>query len=110
MEERVYLRANVIAEPLVNDWHAWSYLIPAHTAAMYMANWHLKIMESFSSAPQVHVSALKRPEMVGGPFMDCQPNRTPAVNELIRRLKKEQEPMLRLASAIKDLEIGRAHV
>ena len=104
MEERVYLRANVIAEPLVNDWHAWSYLIPAHTAAMYMANWHLKIMESFSSAPQVHVSALKRPEMVGGPFMDCQPNRTPAVNELIRRLKKEQEPMLRLASAIKDLD------
>lgn len=104
MEERVYLKANVIAEPLVNSWYAWPYLIPPHTAAMYMANRHLKIMESFVNAPQVHVSALKRPEMIGGPFMDCQPNRTPAVNELIRRLKKEQETMMKLASAIKELD------
>lgn len=104
MDESVYLKPNVIAEPLVNSWYAWPHLIPPHTAAMYMANWHLKIMESFVSAPQVHVSALKRPEMVGGPFMDCQPNKTPAVNELLQRLKKEQETMIRLASAIKELD------
>lgn len=104
MEESVYLKANVIAEPLINSWYAWPHLIPPHTAAMYMANWHLRIMESFVSTPQVHVSALKRPEMVGGPFMDCQPDRTPAVNELIRRLKKEQEIMMKLASAIKELD------
>ena len=36
--------------------------------------------------------------------MDCEPDRAPAVNELIRRLKKEQEPMMRLASAIKELD------
>jgi len=104
VEEGVYLKANVIAEPLVNSWYAWPHLIPPHTAAMYMANWHLRIMESFVSTPQVHVSALKRPEMVGGPFMDCQPDRTPAVNELIRRLKKEQETMMKLAAAIKELD------
>jgi hypothetical protein len=71
---------------------------------MYMANWHLKIMESFVSNPQAHVSALKRPEMVGGPFVDCRPDRAPAVNELIRRFKKEQGAMIRLASAIKELD------
>jgi L-ascorbate metabolism protein UlaG (beta-lactamase superfamily) len=104
MEEKVYLKANVIAEPLVNSWYAWPYLIPPHTAAMYMANWHMKIMESFVSNPQVHVSALKRPEMIGGPFMDCPPNRVPVVTELIRRLKKDQDSMMRLASAIRDLD------
>jgi Predicted Zn-dependent hydrolases of the beta-lactamase fold len=104
MEEKVYLKANVIAEPLVNSWYAWPYLIPPHTAAMYMANWHMKIMESFVSNPQVHVSALKRPEMIGGPFMDCPPNRIPAVTELIRRLKKDQDSMMRLASAIRELD------
>lgn len=104
MDEGVYLKANVIAEPLINSWYAWPHLIPPHTAAMYMANWHLRIMESFVSTPQVHVSALKRPEMVGGPFMDCQPDRAPAVKELIRRLKKEQETMMKLASAIKELD------
>jgi L-ascorbate metabolism protein UlaG (beta-lactamase superfamily) len=104
VEESVYLKANVIAEPLVNSWYSWPYLIPPHTAAMYVANWHLKIMESFVSNPQVHVSALKRPEMIGGPFMDCRPDRTPAVNELIRRTKKEQEAMIRLAAAIKELD------
>jgi L-ascorbate metabolism protein UlaG (beta-lactamase superfamily) len=104
VEERVYLKPNVMAEPLINNWYAWPYLIPPHTAAMYMANWHLKIMESFVSTPQVHVSALKRPEMIGGPFMDCPPNKTPAVKELIQLLKKEQETMIRLASAIKELD------
>jgi len=104
MEEKVYLKANVIAEPLVNSWYAWPYLIPPHTAAMYMANWHMKIMESFVSNPQVHVSALKRPEMIGGPFMDCPPDRVPVVTELIRRLKKDQDSMMRLASAIKELD------
>ena len=47
----VYLKPNVVAEPLFNDWYAWAYLISPVTAAMYVANFHLKIMQSFVSAP-----------------------------------------------------------
>ncbi|MEO0768444.1 MAG: hypothetical protein AAFY72_03270, partial [Cyanobacteria bacterium J06649_4] len=28
-----YLRPDVIAEPLINQWYAWSYLIPPATAS-----------------------------------------------------------------------------
>src|SRR5205085_6813113 len=73
--ERFYLKQNVLAEPLINQWYAWSYLIPPATAAMYMANSHLKIMQSFLSNPQMHVTALKNPAMIGGPFINYPASR-----------------------------------
>ena len=39
--DMVYLRQDVVAEPLFNQWYAWSYLISPMTAAMYIANSHL---------------------------------------------------------------------
>ena len=63
-DEKFYLKQNVVLEPLVNQWHAWSYLIAPATAAMYILNSHLKIMQSFVSAPKVHISALKSPKMM----------------------------------------------
>src|SRR5215216_2152733 len=68
--ERVYLKQNVMVEPLFNQWYAWTHLISPATAAIYMANSHLKIMQSFISAPKIHASALKNPAMIGGPFID----------------------------------------
>ncbi|HSN86611.1 MAG TPA: hypothetical protein VL025_07620 [Thermoanaerobaculia bacterium] len=32
-KEKLYLRPNVVAEPLVDHWYAWSHLIPPVTAA-----------------------------------------------------------------------------
>src|SRR5438045_4908995 len=33
-----YLKQNVIVEPLINQWYAWSYLIAPAPAAMLIAN------------------------------------------------------------------------
>jgi hypothetical protein len=46
----VYLKHNIVAEPLFNQWHAWSYLIPPASAAMFTANSHVKMMRSFFPA------------------------------------------------------------
>lgn len=100
----MYLKHNVVAEPLFNQWYAWSYLISPATAAMFIANSHLKIMRSFVSAPQVHVSALKNPAMLGGPFINHDVARTPEIEELINRTTKECAPMIELAEAIKTLD------
>ena len=70
-ERRVYLKQNVVAEPLINQWYAWPNLISPATAAMFIANSHLKIMQSFASAPQVHVAALKNPAMRGVPRFEA---------------------------------------
>jgi L-ascorbate metabolism protein UlaG (beta-lactamase superfamily) len=101
---KMYLKQNILAEPLFNQWYAWPFLIPPASAAMYIANSHLKIMQSFVSAPQVHVSALKNPAMIGGPFINYSPSKAPAIKRLIDKTLAEQKFMLEFAEAIKTLD------
>lgn len=104
MSQNVYLKQNVLAEPLFNQWYAWPYLIPPVSAAMYVANAHLKMLESFVAAPQVHIAALKNPAMLGGPFLNYGADKVGEVRELLQSTKDEQAPMLELAGAVKELE------
>lgn len=100
----VYLKHNIVAEPLFNQWHAWSYLIPPASAAMFIANSHLKMMRSFVSAPEVHVAALKNPAMLGGAFINHPASKAPEIKELMNRTTDECVSMLELADAIKTLD------
>jgi len=104
-EEPVYLKPNVLAEPLIDQWYAWSYLIPPVQSAMYLANAHLKIMQSFIAAPKVHAAAVKNPAMAGGAFMNCDPSRTDEVRALMEDTKKQQRNLLKLAEDIKSLDL-----
>jgi L-ascorbate metabolism protein UlaG (beta-lactamase superfamily) len=103
-DKKLFLKQNIIAEPLFNQWYAWPYLIPPASAAMYIANSHLKIMQSFVSAPQVHVSALKNPAMIGGPFINYDPSKVPDIKRLIDKTFTEQKIMVEFAEAIKTLD------
>jgi L-ascorbate metabolism protein UlaG (beta-lactamase superfamily) len=100
----VYLKHNIVAEPLFNQWHAWSYLIPPAPAAMFIANSHLKMMRSFVSAPEVHVAALKNPAMQGGSFINQPVSKVPEIKELINQTADVCASMLELADAIKTLD------
>ncbi|MGB7925170.1 MAG: MBL fold metallo-hydrolase [Pyrinomonadaceae bacterium] len=100
----VYLKRNLMVEPLVNQWYAWSYLIAPATAAMFIANSHLKIMQSFINAPQVHITALRNPAMRGGPFINYGADKVPSIKALTEKTIKEQSHMLELADAIKSLD------
>ncbi|MEC4813573.1 MAG: MBL fold metallo-hydrolase, partial [Scytonema sp. PMC 1069.18] len=102
-EPQVYLKQNVILEPLFNQWYAWSYLISPVTAAMYIAHSHLKIMQSFVSAPQVHITTLKNPKMLGGPFINYGTDKVEEIKNLMEKTLNEQAHMLELAEAIKTL-------
>ncbi|ELR97037.1 thioester reductase domain-containing protein [Gloeocapsa sp. PCC 73106] len=104
MLDHIYLKPNVIVEPLFNQWYAWSYLIPPATAAMYVTHSHLKILESFIEAPQVHISALKNPAMLGGPFINYDLSKVEEIRALLEKTKQEQEELLILATAIQSLE------
>lgn len=78
----VYLKPNVVIEPLVDRWYAWSHLISPATAAMNIEGRHLKIMNSFIQAPHIHAAAVKNPKLLGGPFMDIPPEKVKEVGEL----------------------------
>lgn len=102
--KKLYLRQNVLVEPLFNQWYAWSYLINPATAAMYIANSHLKIMQSFVANPQIHLAALRNPAMIGGPFINHDASRVPEIKALMERTTKEQAHMVNFAAAVKTLD------
>jgi L-ascorbate metabolism protein UlaG (beta-lactamase superfamily) len=101
--ERVYLRGDVLAEPLFNRWYAWSSLISPASSAMFVANSHLKIMQSFVAAPQVHAAANKNPAMRGGPFIDYDPSRVKDIQALLDETVREQARVLEFAADIQRL-------
>lgn len=100
----VFLKPNVVAEPLVNRWYAWPYLIAPPSAAMYTANSHVKVMSSFVATPQIHVAALRNPAMIGGPFINYDETRVDEIRALLEQTRKVQAPLLALADAIKALD------
>jgi L-ascorbate metabolism protein UlaG (beta-lactamase superfamily) len=100
----LYLRPNVQVEPLVDQWYAWSHLIPPATAARNLTDRHLKIMDSYISAPQVHANAAKNPKMAGGPFIDYDGKRVTEVRDLREQTKRLRSALLELSSAIGELE------
>jgi L-ascorbate metabolism protein UlaG (beta-lactamase superfamily) len=100
----VFLKPTVVAEPLVNRWYAWPYLIAPAPAAMYTANSHVKVMSSFVATPQIHVAALRNPAMIGGPFINYDETRVDEIRALLDHTRKVQAPLLALADAIKALD------
>lgn len=100
---KYYLRPNVLIEPLFNQWYACPLLIAPHTAAMNIANLHLKIMKSYVAAPQIHANAVKNPALLGGPFIDYNGGRVTEIQSLIKKTTKEQAHMIEFADSIKRL-------
>jgi L-ascorbate metabolism protein UlaG (beta-lactamase superfamily) len=99
-DEQLYLRQNIAMEPLIDYWYAWPHLIPPATAARNITERHLKIMDSYINAPQVHANAVKNPRMMGGPFIDLQGGRVDEIRALRDRIRKERAHLLELSSAI----------
>jgi L-ascorbate metabolism protein UlaG (beta-lactamase superfamily) len=102
--ERWYLRPNVQVEPLVDQWYAWSHLIPPATAARNITERHLKIMDSYISAPRVHANAVKNPQMLGGPFIDYDGGRVSEIRALRDRTCAARARQIELSKALERLD------
>ncbi|MDB5146941.1 MAG: hypothetical protein JWQ57_961 [Mucilaginibacter sp.] len=103
-EEQLYLKPNVVIEPLVDKWYAWSHLISPATAAMNIVGRHLAIIESYLMAPAIHANAVLNPKMKGGPFMDFGGVRIDEVTELEKQSLEKQKKVIEFAKAIKTLD------
>ena len=101
---QVHLKQNVQLEPLVNQWYAWSHLVAPASAAMNIANLHLRIMKSYIASPQIHANAVKNPDMLGGPFIDYEGKRVDEIKSLLAKTTKEQDHMIKFAESVKKLD------
>ncbi len=102
--EPLYLRPNVVLEPLVDQWYAWPHLIPPATTARNISERHLRIMDSYIDSPEMHAAAVKNPKLLGGPFMDFEGDRVELVKALRENTKTERRHLLDLSQAISDLD------
>jgi len=103
-EIKKYLKPNVVLEPLVDRWYAWSHLVSPATAAMNILDRHVTIMESYLAAPDIHAQAVLNPKMKGGPFMDLGGGRTKEVQDLLDRTLAKENKLIEFAKAVKALD------
>lgn len=103
MTKKYYLKQNIQAEPLVNFWYAWTYLISPATASMVIANSQSAIMKSYIEQPELHEDAVKRPEMLGGPFMDFEVRQVDSIKKLRDETRDNCSKLFDLAEAIRKL-------
>lgn len=102
-KEAFYLKPNVVAEPLFNQWYAWGMLIPPQTAAMFTSNLHTKIMRSYVMAPTAHAAAVKNPAMIGGPYIDYNGQRVGEIRALLEKTERDLACLFELSKAVKEL-------
>jgi L-ascorbate metabolism protein UlaG (beta-lactamase superfamily) len=100
----LYLRPNVQVEPLFDHWYAWPHLIPPATAARNITERHLKIIESFINAPEVHASAVRNPKFLGGPFIDHNPTRVNEIKALRDSTLRDRSHLIELSTALAELD------
>ena len=100
----VYLKPNLVMEPLVDKWYAWSHLISPATAAMNIVGRHMTIMESYLMAPELHAEAVLNPKLRGGPFMDIPVERAGEVKAIYEDTLLKQQPVLEFSKAVNKLD------
>jgi L-ascorbate metabolism protein UlaG (beta-lactamase superfamily) len=99
-----YLKANLVAEPLVDGWYAWSHLIPPATFSRNLTERHLKIIDSYIESPETHEAAVANPMLLGGPFMDLPQRRVEEVRELRETILRERQRFVALSRSLEELD------
>jgi len=92
------LRPDVVVEPMVARWYAWTHLISPATAALHVVHRHIKTMESYIAMPAVHAAAVRDPALLGGPFIDLDGGRVDDVRALLAWTLDRQRPARQLAA------------
>lgn len=103
MKDKCYLKSNLAIEALIDRWYAWSHLIFPPTAGLHIKDRHLKIMESYIKNPKIHAAAIKKPEMLGGPFIDYNGKRVDEIKELYTETLDKRKNLLELNQALEEL-------
>lgn len=100
MDDRLYIRPNLAVEGLVDQFYAWTHLVPPATGAMNLANLLIPLMDSYVQQPKVHEAAVANPRMRGGFFINHGGRRTDEIQQLRDQVARDNADLLELARAI----------
>lgn len=94
------LSDSTAAEPLVNDWVAWSHVISPVACSLHLQNYQLGILRSYLDDPKVHVDACKHPELRSGRFVDIPARRAAEVRDFLAGTEARMRDNLKLAASL----------
>lgn len=103
-DEPVFLRSDVIVEPLVDRFYASLNTFAPVQAAMNLAFLQVPMLEAYVQSPQVHIAASRNPGMRGGFFVNIDETRSAEVRGLLAGIRRDRAGMLRFAEAIVEAE------
>src|SRR5258708_3088748 len=103
MEQQLFLKPNVMLEPLVDHCYAWRHLIAPLTSARSLAERHFKIMDSYIQAPQIHAAAVKDAAFRGGPFIDYAVQRVDEIKKLRDETCSLRSDLIEISTALEEL-------
>lgn len=95
------LKPDVVIEPLISRWYAWSHMVSPATACLNIAYKYLPLMESFVGSPDIHAAACRNPALAGGPFVDLPASSVDQVKELIA-LTNQEVDMIRFGEGLRE--------
>jgi L-ascorbate metabolism protein UlaG (beta-lactamase superfamily) len=99
-QKPVYLRQDVIVEPLVDRFYASLMTVAPVQAAMNLAFLQVPLLESYLQSPQVHIAASVNPALRGGFFVNVPAGRAGEVRELVASIRRERAVMLEFAAGV----------
>ncbi|MDC9613630.1 MBL fold metallo-hydrolase [Xenorhabdus khoisanae] len=101
--ERLYLRPDVIVEPLIAQYRASPYLFQPASAAMLLKRLVGKLLKSFADDPQTHVQAVSNPRLKGGPFLTLERDKAESARHLYADLTERLKPLFQVAETFERL-------
>lgn len=102
MPEPVKLKQDIVLEPLISRWHAWSHLISPATSSLNLAFRQVQRLESFLENPELHVLACQNPDLKGGPFVDLPAEEASNIKALVDETKAKSSTQIDFGKALRD--------
>lgn len=66
----LFLKPEIVLQPLINNWPAWTYLISPLTYEFLRSKKHHSLMKAFIESPDLIKIASQTPELKGGDFIE----------------------------------------
>lgn len=104
IKNKMYLKPNVVFEPLISNWYAWSHLVSPATAALNFTGRYIPIIDSYLLDPDAHADAVLNPKLLGGPFMDLKGGKVEDVHQLKKEILKSSGLLINFSDAVKALD------
>ncbi len=98
-----FLKSNVMIEPLVFNWYAWTHLLSPLTASALLKNRYIPILNSFLQHPELHHKVFLEKKLSAGPYVNLAPTKTGDIQLLLDQLLSQNKNTLTLMDDFKYL-------